>query len=139
VLSASSGDKARKARDQGLLHADQGAGLALCRRGRGGDARTRIRKRHQRKGLVLATLSKLKQVCNHPAQFFKDNSAIPGRSGKLTRLVEMLEEVIEGGECALVFSQFAEMGAILERHLEATFGREVPRRWSRCFRRATQI
>jgi SNF2 family DNA or RNA helicase len=79
----------------------------------------------QRKGLVLATLSKLKQVCNHPAQFFKDNSAIPGRSGKLTRLVEMLEEVIEGGECALVFSQFAEMGAILKRHLEATFGREV--------------
>ena len=79
----------------------------------------------QRKGMVLATLSKLKQVCNHPAQFFKDNSAIPGRSGKLTRLVEMLEEVIEGGECALVFSQFAEMGAILKRHLEATFGREV--------------
>jgi SNF2 family DNA or RNA helicase len=79
----------------------------------------------QRKGLVLATLSKLKQVCNHPTQFFKDNSEIPGRSGKLTRLVEMLEEVIEGGECALVFSQFAEMGAILKRHLEATFGREV--------------
>jgi SNF2 family DNA or RNA helicase len=62
-----------------------------------------------------------------------------GRSGKLKRLVEMLEDVIESGECALVFSQFAEMGAILERHLEATFGREVPRRWSRCFRRATQI
>jgi len=79
----------------------------------------------QRKGMVLATLSKLKQVCNHPAQFFKDNSAIPGRSGKLARLVEMLEEVIEGGERALVFSQFAEMGAILKRHLEATFGREV--------------
>ena len=79
----------------------------------------------QRKGMVLATLSKLKQVCNHPAQFLKDNSAIPGRSGKLARLVEMLEEVIEGGERALVFSQFAEMGAILKRHLEATFGREV--------------
>ena len=79
----------------------------------------------QRKGMVLATLSKLKQVCNHPAQFLKDNSAIAGRSGKLARLVEMLEEVIESGERALVFSQFAEMGAILKRHLEATFGREV--------------
>jgi SNF2 family DNA or RNA helicase len=79
----------------------------------------------QRKGMVLATLSKLKQVCNHPAQFFKDNSAIPSRSGKLTRLVEMLAEVIEGRERALVFSQFAEMGAILKRHLETTFGREV--------------
>jgi superfamily II DNA or RNA helicase len=79
----------------------------------------------QRKGMVLATLSKLKQVCNHPAQFLKDNSALPDRSGKLARLVEMLEEVIEAGERALIFSQFAEMGEILKRHLEATFGREV--------------
>jgi SNF2 family DNA or RNA helicase len=79
----------------------------------------------QRKGLVLATLSKLKQVCNHPAQFLRDNSGIADRSGKLTRLSEMLEEVIESGERALVFSQFAEMGDIIRRHLEALFGREV--------------
>jgi len=79
----------------------------------------------QRKGLVLATLSKLKQVCNHPAQFLGDNSAIDGRSGKLTRLAEMLEEVIESGERALIFSQFAEMGELIRRHLEAQFGREV--------------
>ncbi len=78
-----------------------------------------------RKGLVLATLSRLKQVCNHPAQFLGDNSAIPGRSGKLTRLAEMIEEVIEGGERALIFSQFAEMGDLIRRHLEALFGREV--------------
>ncbi|MFZ0887305.1 MAG: DEAD/DEAH box helicase, partial [Candidatus Binataceae bacterium] len=78
-----------------------------------------------RKGLVLATLSKLKQVCNHPAQFLGDNSAIDGRSGKLTRLAEMLEEVVESGERALIFSQFAEMGDIIRRHLEALFGREV--------------
>jgi SNF2 family DNA or RNA helicase len=78
-----------------------------------------------RKGLVLATLSKLKQVCNHPAQFLGDNSTIDGRSGKLTRLAEMLEEVIESGERALIFSQFAEMGDIIRRHLEALFGREV--------------
>jgi SNF2 family DNA or RNA helicase len=79
----------------------------------------------QRKGMVLAALSRLKQVCNHPAQFLGDNSAIEGRSGKLTRLAEMLEEVIESGERALVFSQFAEMGDIIRRHLEALFGREV--------------
>ena len=79
----------------------------------------------QRKGMVLATLSKLKQVCNHPAHFLKDNSAIPDRSGKVARLVEMLEEVLEAGERALIFSQFAEMGEILKRHLETTFGREV--------------
>jgi SNF2 family DNA or RNA helicase len=79
----------------------------------------------QRKGVVLATLSKLKQVCNHPAQFLGDNSAIQGRSGKLARLTEMLEEVLATGERALVFTQFAEMGALIQRHLQETFGREV--------------
>ena len=79
----------------------------------------------QRKGVVLATLSKLKQVCNHPAQFLGDNSPLPGRSGKLARLAEMLEEAIEVGDRALVFTQFAEMGTILKRHLEETFGREA--------------
>ena len=79
----------------------------------------------QRKGIVLATLTKLKQVCNHPVQFLGDNSAIPGRSVKLARLTEMLEEVIEVGDRALVFSQFSEMGGILQRHLQDTFGREV--------------
>lgn len=79
----------------------------------------------QRKGIVLATLTKLKQVCNHPAHFLGDNSAIPDRSGKLARLTEMLEEVLEAGEKALVFSQFTEMGEILKRHLQDTFGKEV--------------
>src|SRR5207253_3010322 len=51
----------------------------------------------QRKGVVLAALSKLKQVCNHPAQFLGDNSPLPGRSGKLARLTEMMEEVIAAG------------------------------------------
>ncbi|MCK4660980.1 MAG: DEAD/DEAH box helicase [Phycisphaerae bacterium] len=79
----------------------------------------------QRKGMILATLSKLKQVCNHPAQFLGDNSTIDGRSGKLARLTEMLEEVIAVGDRALVFSQFSEMGGILQRHVQETFGREV--------------
>jgi SNF2 family DNA or RNA helicase len=78
-----------------------------------------------RKGLVLATLSKLKQVCNHPVQFLRDGSALAGRSGKLARLTEMLEEVRSTGERALVFTQFAEMGSILQTHLQETFGREV--------------
>ena len=79
----------------------------------------------QRKGVILGTLSKLKQVCNHPAQFLGDRSSIPGRSGKLARLTEMLEELLDVGDRALVFSQFTEMGEILKRHLEETFGREV--------------
>ena len=79
----------------------------------------------RRKGLVLGALSKLKQVCNHPAQFLGDRSAIPNRSGKLTRLTQMLEELLDAGDKALVFTQFTEMGDIIRRHLQETFAREV--------------
>lgn len=78
-----------------------------------------------RRGLILATLTKLKQVCNHPAQFLGDNSAINGRSGKLARLMEMLEEVLGVGERALIFTQFREMGEIIQRHFQENFGREA--------------
>ncbi|EQD38016.1 Snf2/Rad54 family helicase, partial [mine drainage metagenome] len=66
-----------------------------------------------RRGMILATLSKLKQVCNHPAHFLGDGSALAARSGKLTRLVEILDEVIAEGERALIFTQYREMGALL--------------------------
>ncbi len=79
----------------------------------------------QRKGLVLGALSKLKQICNHPAQFLKDRSTGANRSGKLARLTEMLDELLDAGDKALVFTQFTEMGDILQRHLQDTFGREV--------------
>jgi SNF2 family DNA or RNA helicase len=79
----------------------------------------------QRKGVVLATLLKLKQVCNHPAHFLGDNSPVPGRSGKLTRLTEVAEEMVEVDDRALIFTQFAKMGTILQRYLQETFGREV--------------
>ena len=79
----------------------------------------------QRRGMILAALSKLKQVCNHPAQFLHDNSAIPGRSGKLARLTEMLEEAVSAGDQALIFTQFTEMGEIIRKHLQENFGREV--------------
>jgi SNF2 family DNA or RNA helicase len=75
----------------------------------------------QRKGLILSTLLKLKQICNHPAQFLQDGSAFtPERSHKLQRLGEMIEEVIDSGESALIFTQFTEIGGALERHLEHT-------------------
>ncbi len=79
----------------------------------------------RRKGLILAALTKLKQACNHPAHLLKDGSAIPDRSGKLARLTDMLGEIIESGEQALVFTQFVEMGEILQRHIRETSGREV--------------
>ncbi len=92
----------------------------------------------QRRGLILSTLLKLKQICNHPAQFLQDGSAFTTeRSHKLQRLGEMLEEVIDSGESALIFTQFTEIGGELERHLERILhyntyylhgGTSVPRR-----------
>ena len=64
----------------------------------------------ERKGLVLSSLMKLKQICNHPAQFLQDNSEFTTeRSHKLSRLNDMIEETIENGESLLIFSQFREI------------------------------
>ncbi len=78
-----------------------------------------------RRGLVLATLTKLKQVCNHPAQFAGDNSSVDRRSGKLQRLSEMLIETRELGDRTLIFTQFAEMGGMLQSCFQEQFGEEV--------------
>ncbi|KUK69267.1 MAG: SNF2 family helicase [Methanocalculus sp. 52_23] len=64
----------------------------------------------ERKGLVLSALMKLKQICNHPALFQQDTVASCDRSGKCTRLLEMLEEVLDAGERALIFTQFPSFG-----------------------------
>ncbi|MCC6892937.1 MAG: DEAD/DEAH box helicase [Anaerolineae bacterium] len=74
-----------------------------------------------RRGLVLSLLMQLKQICNHPAQYLKDGSALEGRSGKLSRLTEMLEEIYATDDRALIFTQFAEMGELLRDHLRAKF------------------
>ena len=75
----------------------------------------------QRKGLILATLTKLKQVCNHPRQFLQDNSDFTAvRSHKLTRLTEMVEEAMAERDSLLVFTQFTELGAALEKYLRQT-------------------
>lgn len=80
----------------------------------------------RRRGTILDTLTKLKQACNHPRQLLGDNSAVAGRSGKLERLDELLEEIVASGDRALVFSQFAEMGEIVRGHVQETFGIETP-------------
>ncbi len=70
----------------------------------------------QRRGMVLALLTKLKQICNHPAHYLKEDAPLQGRSGKLNRISEMMEEVLAVGDSALVFTQFVEMGELLQRH-----------------------
>jgi SNF2 family DNA or RNA helicase len=75
----------------------------------------------QRKGLILSTLMKLKQICNHPMQFLHDNSEFsPDRSHKLSRLSEMVTEVMEEGESLLIFSQFTEIGESIEKYFKHT-------------------
>jgi SNF2 family DNA or RNA helicase len=79
----------------------------------------------QRRGLVLSLLTRLKQICNHPAQYLKEQNPLRSRSGKLERLTEMLEEALSVGDHALVFTQFVEMGTLLQRHLSERLQTEV--------------
>ena len=89
----------------------------------------------QKHGQVLALLTKLKQICNHPALALKEkadtvlasgNGSFSNRSAKLQRLEEILEEVIEAGDRALLFTQFAEWGLLLQAHLQRKWRQEVP-------------
>lgn len=86
----------------------------------------------QRRGQVLALLTKLKQICNHPAQFLKEErlpkpprDQSDPRSGKLQRFHAMVNELLDEGDRALVFTQFAEMGSLLRHYLAEVFDQEV--------------
>ncbi len=89
-----------------------------------------------RRGAVLALLTRLKQICNHPMQALGQQAGgadadgnpfvIEGRSGKLDRLESMLAEIVAEGERALVFTQYAQMGHLLAAYLPDALGCEVP-------------
>ena len=77
----------------------------------------------ERKGLVLAALMRLKQICNHPSQWLGDGAWSEADSGKLLRLRDIVEEVAARQEKALVFTQFKEIAAPLAAFLSGIFGR----------------
>lgn len=81
----------------------------------------------QRRGSILRMLTRLKQVCNHPAHLLKEGHDAPlaNRSGKLIRLAEMLDEMRSTDERALIFTQYAEMGTLLETYLQQVLVDEV--------------
>ena len=88
----------------------------------------------QRRGLVLSMLMQLKQICNHPVQYLHQSSqegraslddSLSGRSGKLERLAELMEEILAEGDRALIFTQFAEMGGLLAAGLPQITGAAV--------------
>ena len=80
----------------------------------------------RRRGLVLAALMRLKQICNHPAHTLGDGSRLTGRSGKLTRFDELVTELLDADERALVFTQFREMGELLRTHVNDQFHFDPP-------------
>jgi SNF2 family DNA or RNA helicase len=86
----------------------------------------------ERRGMVLSMLMQLKQVCNHPVQYLhqveqasSDGKELAGRSGKLERLSELLEEILAAGDRALIFTQFAEMGHLLAAYITQVVGAPV--------------
>ncbi|MGA5642337.1 DEAD/DEAH box helicase [Streptomyces cinereoruber] len=73
-----------------------------------------------RRGLVVKLLTGLKQICNHPAQYLKEEGPrIEGRSGKLELLDELLDTILAEGAATLVFTQYVGMARLLEAHLAA--------------------
>jgi non-specific serine/threonine protein kinase len=77
----------------------------------------------QRRGLVLASLMRFKQICNHPSQLLGDDLYNPDSSGKFARLAELCEEIASRQEKMLVFTQFREITGPLARFLAEQFGR----------------
>ncbi|HKK90159.1 MAG TPA: DEAD/DEAH box helicase [Desulfobacteraceae bacterium] len=80
----------------------------------------------QRKGLILSSLIKFKQICNHPDQYLGTGAFDPEESGKFLRLKELCETIHAKRERVLVFTQFKEITAPLARFLETVFHQEGP-------------
>ena len=75
-----------------------------------------------RQGLVLQMILALKQICNHPALFLKNGDFNPELSGKTEMLLSLLESIVESGQKVLVFTQFREMGDMLQQMIEQRLG-----------------
>ncbi|WP_019243152.1 MULTISPECIES: DEAD/DEAH box helicase [Bacillus] len=82
----------------------------------------------ERKGMILQMIGKLKQLCNHPGLYLKEEaiSNVRVRSGKLDKLFELVDAVQEQKESCLIFTQYIGMGEMIQAQLEKTYGFEVP-------------
>lgn len=81
--------------------------------------------RSQRQGHILAAITALKQICDHPAAYTGDDEPLDDRSGKLQRLEEIVDSVFDSGERVLVFTHFASWGQRLAEHLSAKTGVKI--------------
>jgi SNF2 family DNA or RNA helicase len=79
-----------------------------------------------RRGAIVAAITKLKQICNHPVHYLGDGSRLEGRSGKLTRLDELLDDAFDADDQVIAFTQYVEMGKLVQRHLQTRLGMSAP-------------
>ena len=77
-----------------------------------------------RQGLILQMILALKQICNHPTQFLKNNLLDASISGKLELLFDKLDSIVESGEKVLIFTQFTEMGNLLKHFIKERYKEE---------------
>jgi SNF2 family DNA or RNA helicase len=80
----------------------------------------------ERRALILKSLTKLKQICNHPAHFLKDRTVDDHQSGKWDAFLQLVNELFVKKEKVLIFSQYKEMGALITEALEKHFQQKVP-------------
>ena len=78
----------------------------------------------KRQGLILQMMLALKQICNHPTQYLKDNRMDTTLSGKTVMLLDMLRSIIDADEKVLIFTQFREMGDLLQHFIRTTLDEE---------------
>ena len=78
----------------------------------------------KRQGLILQMMLALKQICNHPTQYLKDNRMDAMLSGKTEMLLDMLRSIIDADEKVLVFTQFREMGELLQHFIRTSLDEE---------------
>ncbi|MHB1709711.1 MAG: DEAD/DEAH box helicase [Thermoplasmataceae archaeon] len=78
-----------------------------------------------RKGRILSMITRLKQICDHPVLYLADKSGLKGRSEKLERLKDMISELVEDKEKAVVFTQYVTMGRHISEFLEEELGAKV--------------
>jgi SNF2 family DNA or RNA helicase len=88
-----------------------------------------------RRGLILKLLITLKQICNHPAQYLKNDNYAPELSGKIMLMFQLLETIYENNEKVLIFSQFKEMGDILRQIIHDHFGKKALQLHGGCSRK----
>ena len=79
----------------------------------------------QRKGIILKILTALKQTCNHPAQFLDIKNPKISESGKMELLVNLLENILDAEEKVLIFTQYVEMGKLIQKLISKKFKHEV--------------